>query len=141
MIEQFKRVLIIELLRCLGVLDNWASRTLLIWLSMYRKMILQKSTVSFCFTFIFIVVVSFQYLYCVDAQESLTYTDPNGKYSLRLPPDIIPSAPDPGENNPLVLNLVSNEHPSSAQIIINVVTSSDKNLNLTLDHIRICLWL
>jgi hypothetical protein len=102
----------------------------------FHKMELQKSSTNFCCTLIFIVLVSFPYHYCVNAQGWLTYTDPNGKYTLQLPPELKPSAPYPGENRPLVLNFVSRERPGIAQIIISVVTSSNKNLNMTLDNIK-----
>jgi hypothetical protein len=102
----------------------------------FHKMELQKSSTNFSCTLIIIVLVSFPYLYYVNAQGWLTYTDPNGKYTLQLPPELKPSAPYPGENRPLVLNFVSRELPSTAQIIISVVTSSDKNLNMTLDNIK-----
>jgi hypothetical protein len=101
-----------------------------------HESILQKSITIFCCTSIAVFLVSIPYFYCVNAQEWVTFTDPNGKYTLQLPPEIEPSAPDPGENTPLVLNFVSNEYPGSAQIIISVVTSSDKSLNLTLNDIK-----
>jgi hypothetical protein len=96
---------------------------------------LQKSSTIFWCTLIFIVLVSFPYRYGVNAQSWLTYTDPNGKYTLQLPPELKPSAAYPGENRPLVLKFVSSERPSMTQIIISVVTSN-KNLNITLDNLK-----
>jgi hypothetical protein len=101
----------------------------------FHKVELQKSSTIFCSMLIFIVLVSFPYCYCVNAQSWLSYTDPNGRYTLQLPPELKPPAPYPGENRPLVLKFVSSEHPGMAQIIISVVTSI-KNLNISLDNLK-----
>ena len=143
-IEQLRSLVILELLSTLGLTIK------LIGLHKHQelnndevhKIELQKSSTIICCPLIFIVLVSFPYRYCVNAQSWITYTDPNGKYTLQLPPELKPSAPYPEESRPLVLKFVSIERPGMAQIIISVVTASNKNLNITLDNLKdIYLWL
>ncbi len=72
--------------------------------------------------------------YSVYAQTWLTYTDPDGKYTLQYPPDISPGRPN-SNHTPLVLNIGPKDIPRMVQMIISVA-SSDKNVNLTLDNLK-----